>query len=280
MPVSYGPHANLSAYHQSVNDELISVRNRIRQLIGDAHWLTDGEHKEAIIRRILRNHVPEIMRVGKGFVYYAEQRVSNQLDILLTDTRKPTLFKDDELVIVTPDAVRAVIEVKTKQSTTDLATTLRKLGDNVAAIRQNSHPRKRCLAGLFVHDNGDPDANPPKKGLTGKQILRALHTAANRESARAVDFVAVGSTLFTQYSTSSLTGAEKESDLPLWYLYSIDKLAPAYFISHIAWRVTDDRDPTVRGAWFPNQPTILNTTPSWISLQTRTIRTTRQNIIP
>lgn len=260
--------ADLHAYHQSIDDELTSIRNRIRQLIGDVHWLTDGEHKETIVRRVLRNHVPEIIRVGTGFVCYAGGKASNQMDILLTDTRKPTLFKDDKLVIVTADTVQAIIEVKTKQTSTQLGKTLTKLGDNAAAIRHNAQSN-RCLVGLFVHDAGD---------LKGDAVLRALHAAANQQRERAVDFVAVGSSIFAQYSEEALRG--KGGEAPLWYLYNINKLAPAYFISHFAWHSTEDRPRSMRFAWFPLEGEIRNRTHVWISLQTNQIQETDVSFEP
>ena len=99
-------------YHKSIAQELEATKDRVRQLIGSTHWETDGEHKEAIIRKVLRNHLPESVRIGKGFVCF-ESHTSTQIDVLITAVDKPTLFKDGELVLVTPDAVHAVIEVKT-----------------------------------------------------------------------------------------------------------------------------------------------------------------------
>jgi len=117
-------------YHQSIARELEAAKNRVRQLIGRRHWQTDGEHKEAIIRRVLRNHLPESVRIGKGFVCF-EDHASSQIDILITAIDKPTLFKDGELVLVAPDAVQANIEVKTAlPSKSELIEALEKLADN------------------------------------------------------------------------------------------------------------------------------------------------------
>ena len=44
---------NFLEYHKSIARELEATKDRIRQLIGDKHWLTDGEHKEAVLRRVL-----------------------------------------------------------------------------------------------------------------------------------------------------------------------------------------------------------------------------------
>lgn len=249
---------DLQGYHQSIASELRSINRRIRQLIGDAHWLTDGEYKEAILRRVLRSHVPEVMRVGTGFVCYPRGQTSKQLDILLTDTRKPTLFKDEGLVIVTADAVRAVIEVKTRLNTTTLRAALSKLGEDVARIRQQN---RSCMAGLYVYDDD---------GIDDKKLLRALYAAAAKDESRAIDFVCVGANLFAQYSERVLN--DKGGQPPLWYAYNLNELAPAYFLSHFAWRTSDDRPEDMRFAWFPLRRDIRNHTSYSISLKSGYLR--------
>jgi len=42
--------ADFSGYLGSWAAELGARQNRVRMLIGDAHWLSDGHHKEAILR--------------------------------------------------------------------------------------------------------------------------------------------------------------------------------------------------------------------------------------
>lgn len=251
---------DLQAYHRSIADELRSIHQRIRQIINDQHWPTDGAYKESILRRVLRNHIPEVIRVGTGFVCYPERQASKQIDILLTDMRKPTLFKDDELVIVTADAVRAIIEVKTQLNTTTLREALMKLGNDAARIRRQGGT---CIAGLYVY---------VADKLDDKKILRALHTATGGDQFCAVDFVAVGDDLFAQYSKYALRG--KGGEPPLWYAYNLGGLAPAYFLSHFAWRVTEDRPEEMRFAWFPLRGDIKNHTTYSISLYENRLRPT------
>ena len=110
---------DLVAYHKSISAELTSNKNRIRNLIGSVHWLTDGEHKESILRKVIENFAPEIFRIGRGFVCYpssrnTDEKSSKQIDILITSKDKPTLYKDIDLHLVTADSVKAIIEVKTK----------------------------------------------------------------------------------------------------------------------------------------------------------------------
>ena len=37
-------------FYESLNNELIAIKDRVRNLIGDVHWGADGEHKEAILK--------------------------------------------------------------------------------------------------------------------------------------------------------------------------------------------------------------------------------------
>jgi len=105
------------SYQVTISNALKLEQNRIRHLIGDKHWPTDGEYKEQILRDVISDFIPEVYRVGSGFVCYPEiQSSSGQLDILITSTHYPTLYKQGNLHFVTADAARAIIEVKTKIS--------------------------------------------------------------------------------------------------------------------------------------------------------------------
>ena len=98
------------AYHQSLAAELNAVKDRVRHLI--RHWPTDGSFKESFLRSVLRRHLPESLFIGTGFIVTATD-CSRQIDLLIVDKEHPRLFWDGDLIIVTPEAVKAVIEVKT-----------------------------------------------------------------------------------------------------------------------------------------------------------------------
>jgi len=106
---------NLEQYQRSIAQELRVAQDQIRNLIGSGHWQTDGEHKEAVLRKVIRAHISESLRVGKGFVCYRDG-TSKQMDILITDRSKPTLFKDTELTLVTlvTDDTSAAVQVSAR----------------------------------------------------------------------------------------------------------------------------------------------------------------------
>gem|GEM_PF-5958896 len=51
---------NTTAYFESLTDEIRSMKNRIRNFIGDVHWLTDGEWKETVTTGLKWNHFHQL----------------------------------------------------------------------------------------------------------------------------------------------------------------------------------------------------------------------------
>lgn len=82
---------------ESWSDELLSRSQRVRRLIGDAHWLSDGLHKEELIREFLARYLPPTLRVSRGFIVPADHElsVSGEIDVLITDTKtEPPWFSE------------------------------------------------------------------------------------------------------------------------------------------------------------------------------------------
>ncbi len=233
---------DFTAYHKSIADELGAMQNRVRNLIGNAHWLTDGEHKEAVLRNVLRSRLPESVRIGKGFVCFPSEardseKYSGQLDILITSKDKPTLYKDGELVFVTADAVEAVIEVKTTWRPADLTS----FADEVEFIRRNAL-HKRCWAGLFVYDRGN---------IEQRNVLRTLQRATQHAQERAIDCVAIGQDTFVHFWSKGRHEVGSPVSGPVWHSYRIVGLAPAYFVSNVALYLCPQTPEDAQRAWFP-----------------------------
>ena len=49
---------DIKKFYESVTAELMSVKDRVRNLIGNAHWLSDGRYKEAILKTIIGRFLP------------------------------------------------------------------------------------------------------------------------------------------------------------------------------------------------------------------------------
>jgi hypothetical protein len=237
---------NFKAYHKSIAGELRVAKDRMRNLIGAAHWQSDGEHKEAILRKILRGHVAQSMEIGRGFVCGAGD-VSSQIDILITYRDRPTLFRDGEMLLVTPDAVAAIVEVKTRlESDAKLATALKKLADNASMVR-SAQSGGTCPTGLFVYEPFDgEDAD--------SRILTQLQAVSHGNANRIVNWIAAGPNLFVRYWPD---GANVRSPVngPVWHSYSLDNLSHAYFVSNVVWDTCARVDATMQYAWFPVEGT-------------------------
>ena len=106
------------AYLESWSKELQSRANRVRQLIGGVHWLSDGHHKEAVLREFLQRYLPQHVQVSRGFVRSSfSEQCSPEVDVLITDpmAHQP-FFNEGGLQIVPPTGVVAYVEVKTEFS--------------------------------------------------------------------------------------------------------------------------------------------------------------------
>lgn len=106
-------------YLRSLAAELESQASRVRDLIGAKHWLSDGYHKEELLRVVLRRHSPSGISWTRGFVLSPTDAdsCSREQDILAVDTgEEAPIFAQGELAIAFPRGILAAISVKTTLS--------------------------------------------------------------------------------------------------------------------------------------------------------------------
>jgi len=230
---------NFKKYHESIAAELRTTKDRMRFLIGDQHWLSDGEHKEAVLRRILRNYVAQSFEIGSGFVC-CNNHTSTQIDILITRRDRPTLFRDGEIFLVTPDAVAAIIEVKTRLQM-PIQSVLEKLADNIEMVRDAGNPD--AVAGLFVYEDY-------KNHDRHQHLLKAIQKACKGNPNRVINWVAAGSDLFVRYWHDGRV-INNPNDGPAWNSYLLQDLSHAYFVSNVVWDICPNLDRSMQFAWFP-----------------------------
>jgi hypothetical protein len=228
------------AYHKSLTDELFAIKDRIRHLV--KHWPTDGESKEVALRSLLRKLLPETVIIGRGFIV-ADSRSSSQIDILIVDARKPTLFRDGDLLIVTPDAVLAVIEVKTGlQGSRKFGDVLTKLS-KIEKLCHDVTGQDKVWSGLFVFEDATNLEDRQRQALEG---LKSTYN--NTE--RIVNCISCGKTIFIRYWNR---GAEVNSFEMgrVWHSYELEKVAPSYFVGNLIDWISNIDNSTVSYAWFP-----------------------------
>lgn len=236
---------NLLSFHRSVGQQILAEENRIRDLIGASHWGTDGAHKESVLRNLIRGFAPEIYRVGTGFVCYPSieeisAQNSSQIDILITAKESPTLYRSEGLHIVTPECVKAVVEVKTKvQKGAMLRKVIRRLSLDARNVREKAG--SNCWAGLFIYNQGS---------LSDEDVLQALQQNTNGEVDGAINCVAVGESLFVRFWPKGYLGSGVDA-VPMWHSYQLQDLAKAYFVSNLISHLTPDPNLAFSDAWFP-----------------------------
>jgi hypothetical protein len=117
--------SDMYSFLSSYGAEFFSKQNRLKDIIGASHWLTVGEHRERLLRNYLRGLLPKSFSVDSGFImaYNREGELirSKQQDIIIWNSNKfSPIYKDQDFVIVPPEACNAVIEVKKKLTSVTL----------------------------------------------------------------------------------------------------------------------------------------------------------------
>ncbi|MFQ5963462.1 MAG: DUF6602 domain-containing protein [Candidatus Scalinduaceae bacterium] len=201
--------------------ELESLKDRVRHYINDRHWLSDGEWKESVIRTMLRRHFPTSIGIGSGFIV-SEGKPSTQIDILLYDNSKPVLFQEGNFVILTPDAVRGVIEVKTKlYQNEDFNSAIKKLCKIAELINPFSTYALDRFIGLFSYE---------ESGFNTTEILSTLQKNCDGHKHKIINCVSLGQNYFVRFWPSDPNSKAGMQDYHKWHEYYLKTMAPAYFI--------------------------------------------------
>lgn len=136
-------------YFEQINEEFDLMNKRLRKLIKNAVAL--GTENESILREFLRNYIPNHYSVGHGFIFKNDQEISSQCDIIIYDSHFfPPLFKRGDFVILSPESVMSVIEVKTKIGK---GPTLRSAIENI----KNARLLNQRISGLIFAYRGSPN---------------------------------------------------------------------------------------------------------------------------
>jgi hypothetical protein len=167
---------DLAQFHSAEVETLLLKYRHVERLIGEhAHHGSEGTFCEDLVREFLRQVLPRRFSVDTGFIRArpmeigGETRfVSHQLDVIVQDTVDYSpLFRSNDFVVVLPDAVTAVIEVKKSLTSTDLKDSLNKL----AVARYLTYhcqgplhfsPDKRAFTGVFAFTS-DEQLRPSSK---------------------------------------------------------------------------------------------------------------------
>lgn len=209
-------------YLRSLADELAVQSKRVRNLIGDSHWLTDGHHKEYLLLSLLNRHLPTGVVASRGFVisHLNTRQRSKEQDILIVDTTiEAPLFHQSNVIISFPEAVIAAISVK---STLDKDTLLDAIAglESVASIIGECG----CWLGGYWFEIGNPIANNPGK------IYEYLAHQVQEESQTNDQFFSIQNANFFCSGHDYAFEYKKNRNLQV---YSCSGLATGFFLAHL-----------------------------------------------
>jgi len=222
---------NLKAFHESTTKELDVTKDRVRNLIGNSNWGEDGRYKEYILRNIIRKFLPSNLKIGTGFIVKNENeeyKCSSQIDILIFDSSYSILFSEGDFFIVSPNSVKAIIEVKTNIENQSLNEAVEKINKNISFINNHS-----VFAGIFSFE-GYPENNVTEENL--KQKLISIHKSNKR-----LNHICLNKDIFIKFWPI----------LSKYSVYRINNLSFSYFISNLVYSVTNQNMQNESDLWFP-----------------------------
>jgi hypothetical protein len=223
-------------YFRALGHELAALKSRVRDMMERPHWLTDGEWKESVLRTVLRRNLPTTAIVGRGFVI-ADRFASHQLDILIHDASCPVLFRDGDLVFVTPDAVLGIIEVKSRATRQVYRESLEKLCADIGTIRRISPGT--AFAAFFAFESEIDGVDP---------ILAETADVAKTWDER-LDFGACGESMLVRYwDLEPIHGRQFHRQ---WHAYDLPGMAAGYFIHNVIEAISPQSVSKNPALWFP-----------------------------
>lgn len=223
---------NPNEFQQSITKEINTIKNRVRNLIGNANWGEEGRYKEAVLKNVIKKFIPSNLSVGTGFVLqgneldYNQAEVSSQLDIIIYDNTYPVLFSEGDFIITTEANVRAIIEVKTKVvNTNGQSNSLRGVIEkfNLLSVfpRISCTNNNRIFKGLFSYDYTDDIEN-----ARVEEILRLSNGMINH--------ISLGKDKFIRHWTSNVgLTPPVECNSHFYNIYQLNDLSFSYFISNL-----------------------------------------------
>ncbi|SHM75765.1 DUF6602 domain-containing protein [Chitinophaga sp. CF418] len=186
---------SLIEYHKTTSKELLALTNKVRNLIN--HWGEDGRYKEAVLKNVIRRFLPEKFTIANGFVIKqtenrGEHLSSRQIDLIIYDDASPVLFKEGDFVILTPDAVRGIIEIKANLQNQGVRDILLQANENGQFIFSGKEDKsQKFFNGIFSYEGFDSlnvdrfvinykAGNEPFIGSTDYEKFKVNHVSLNR----------------------------------------------------------------------------------------------------
>ena len=150
---------DMDELYESIAKEMHAKKNRVRNIIGDSHWGEEGKYKEILLKKIIQHYLPQDLSIGTGFIATKTNEsisTTSQIDLILYQNSYPPLFREEDFVILHPEPICAIIEVKTniRNSKKDLEELLEKASRNAIEVLRNKKQRHpvHFFNGIFSYD--------------------------------------------------------------------------------------------------------------------------------
>lgn len=141
--------ADLTGYATLLGESFASKIHLLSQIVRDAHYPSVGRYKEKLLANTISEYIPKNFEVGTGFVLFPMEPklselnnpdfdhlnmgahvLSKQCDIIVYDSSAfPVVFRDGDFVVVRPESVKSVIEVKGSINRKEISSTLKSFHD-------------------------------------------------------------------------------------------------------------------------------------------------------
>jgi hypothetical protein len=197
-------------YYKNVQQKVLVQRDIIRSLLKDPQII--GDYYEAIIREAIEESISASFAVRRGVILSETGGTSRECDIIIYSTAEyGPLFMSGDIVVLNPEAVRAVVQVKGtlnlenfKDAVANLAAVnkLRKGIWKLIVGLKTTIPyegllsmcaRSRCVNGVFVFSTSQRE----EKELVASQmqkfvgLLKSITAPGMYQRSDAGDYVAL-----------------------------------------------------------------------------------------
>jgi len=200
----------MQQYYRKIQDEVLVQKDIIKSLIKDQRVI--GDYYEAIIRDVIRQNVSEAFAVGRGVILAEEGETSRECDIIIYNAIEyGPLFRSGEIIVVSPEAVRCVVEVKgtiTRNSLSDAVKNLSSVNElrsgiwklivglNTNILYQdlvNRCVQSKAVNGIFIFNstrrNEKEDVSLQMQKLVG--LLKEITSPTVHQGCEAGNYVAL-----------------------------------------------------------------------------------------
>lgn len=223
---------NTLEYQKSINRELEVIKDRVRNLIDNAHWGEDGRYKEEKLKFILTNRLPNNLSVATGFILNqlspTENIVSKQIDIIVYENNQPPIFSEGNFVIVTQNCVKAIIEVKS----------------NILSNRSNKNGLYKVVENfnsiVRFPDLSRTDNNRIFRGLISFDYQGGINSTVIDDSIRLsrgiINHFSLGGDIFIRHwlNDDALDPPiQADCNANFYNVYDLEELSHAYFMSNL-----------------------------------------------